>query len=226
MLAAPPSTAHDLARYKMGWVRVNQARHAEAVTFFEAAAASEPLPGQDPRKALNVKREALLDLVYSYTEARKPNGAINYFEKLSDSRATFVLALDKLSARYFVKQQYEWAIPALRRLMELVPDPELDLERSQKLYDSLKLGKNRVLPAPPDIAFLVRAAVQVRRDPERTDVERKKTLDELEEMARDLSTTLHVAAQKKDERGALPWTPPRPTASTSRSSAPRSTSAR
>ena len=78
---------HDLARYKMGWIRINQAKHAEAVTFFEAAAASAPLPGVDASKALNVKREALLDLVYSYTEARPAKGALNYFEKLSDSRA-------------------------------------------------------------------------------------------------------------------------------------------
>ncbi len=136
ILAQPPSPVHDLARYKMGWIRVNQAKHAEAVTFFEAAAASEPLPGVDAKKALNVKREALLDLVYSYTEAKPAKGALNYFEKLSDSRATFALALDKLGNRYFIKQQYEWAIPALRKLMEIQFDPELDLERGQKLYDA------------------------------------------------------------------------------------------
>ncbi|RKH91204.1 tol-pal system YbgF family protein, partial [Corallococcus sp. AB038B] len=58
ILEAPPSPVHDLARFKMGWIRVNQAKHAEAVTFFEAAAASAPLPGMDVKKALNVKREA------------------------------------------------------------------------------------------------------------------------------------------------------------------------
>ena len=51
--------------------------------------------------------EALLDLVYSYTEARPPKGAIQYFEKLSDSRATFSLALDKLGNRYFVKSLWQ-----------------------------------------------------------------------------------------------------------------------
>ncbi|MBJ6761107.1 tetratricopeptide repeat protein [Myxococcaceae bacterium JPH2] len=200
ILEAPPSPVHDLARYKMGWIRVNQAKHAEAVTFFEAAAASAPLPGVDVKKALNVKREALLDLVYSYTEARPPKGALNYFEKLSESRATYSLALDKLSNRYFIKQQYEWAIPALRKLMEIQPDPELDLERSQKLYDSLKAAKGKVLPDPEDIRFLVRAAVQSKTDPELAEGERKKQLAELEEMGRDLATQVHLAAQKKDEK--------------------------
>ncbi len=204
ILEQPPSPVHDLARYKLGWIRINQGKHAEAVTFFEAAAASAPLPGTDPQKTLNVKREALLDLVYSYTEARPARGAIQYFEKLSDSRATFALALEKLGNRYFIKQQYEFAIPALRRLMEIQFDPELDLERAQKLYDSLKAAKGKVAPKPADLRFLVRAAVLEKTDPDKDEKSRKKSLNELEEMARDLATQLHVAAQnqKKEDRTA------------------------
>lgn len=200
ILDAPPSPVHDLARYKMGWVRINQSNHAEAVTFFEAAAASAPLPGVDVAKALSVKREALLDLVYSYTEARPAKGAIQYFEKLSDSRATFSLALDKLGNRYFIKQQYEYAIPALRKLLEIQPDPELEVERVEKLYDSLKAAKGKVQPKDEDIKYLVRAAVQIKTDPARDEVNRKKVLVELEEMARDLATSIHVQAQKKDDK--------------------------
>lgn len=200
ILDAPPSPVHDLARYKMGWIRINQQNHNEAVTFFEAAAASAPLPGTDITKALNVKREALLDLVYSYTEARPAKGAIQYFEKLSESRATFSLALDKLSNRYFIKQQYEYAIPALRKLLEIQPDPELEVERVGKLYDSLKAAKGKVQPKPEDVSFLVRAAVQVKIDPTKDEPSRKRTLAELEEMSRDLSTSIHAQAQKKDDK--------------------------
>ncbi len=199
ILDAPASPVHDLARYKMGWIRINQANHAEAVTFFEAAAASAPIPGVDQAKALNVKREALLDLVYSYTEARPAKGALNYFEKLSESRATYALALDKLGNRYFIKQQYEFAIPALRRLLEIQPDPELDLERAEKIYDSIKASKGKVVARPADIRFLVRAAVQTKVDPAKDEPTRKKQLAELEEMGRDLATQLHVAAQKKED---------------------------
>ncbi len=200
ILDAPPSPVHDLARYKMGWIRINQANHAEAVTFFEAAAASAPLPGVDVSKALSVKREALLDLVYSYTEARPAKGAIQYFEKLSDSRATFSLALDKLGNRYFIKQQYEYAIPALRKLLEIQPDPELEVERVGKLYDSFRLARGKVLPKAEDVAYLSRAAVQVKTDPAKDEGSRKKTLAELEEMSRDLATSIHVQAQKKDDK--------------------------
>ena len=200
ILEAPPSPVHDLARYKMGWIRINQGKHGDAVPFFEAAAASQPLPGQDAAKALNIKREALLDLVYSYTESRPAKGAIQYFEKLSDSRATFALALDKLGNRYFIKQQYEFAIPALRKLMDVQPDPELDLERAEKLYDALKASKGRVPPKPADLHFLVRAAVEVKKDPAKDESTRKKQLTEIEELARDLATQMHVAAQKSDSK--------------------------
>jgi cellulose synthase operon protein C len=199
ILESPPSPVHDLARYKMGWIRVNQANHADAVTFFEAAAASQPLPGVDAAKALNVKREALLDLVYSYTEARPGKGSIQYFERLSDSRATLALALDKLGNRYFIKQQYEFAIPALRKVLEIQPDPEQEFERVGKLYDAIKAAKGKAQPKPEDVAFCVRAAAAIKKDSSRDEPSRKKTLNELEEMARDLSTTIHVAAQKRDD---------------------------
>lgn len=164
ILQFPPSSVHDLARYKMGWVRVNQQRFNDAVAFFEAAAGSPPIAGVDSAKALNVKREALLDLVYSYTEARPAKGALPYFEKLSDSRSTYALALDKLGNRYFIKQQYEWAIPTLRKLMEIQPDPELDMERAEKIYDSLRAAKGKVPTTQADIKYLVRAAVNVKVD--------------------------------------------------------------
>jgi tetratricopeptide (TPR) repeat protein len=200
ILDAPQSPVHDMARYKMGWVRINQANHPDAVTYFEAAAASVPLPGTDPSRSLSVKREALLDLVYSYTEARPAKGAIQYFEKLSDSRATLSLALDKLSNRYFIKSQFENAIPALRKLLEIQPDPELEVERVGKLYDSIKMAKGKAAPRPEDIAYLSRAAIQVKVDPSKDETSRQKTLVELEEMARDLSTSLHLMAQKKEDK--------------------------
>ncbi len=46
----------------------------------------------------------------------------------------------------------------------------------------------------------MRAAVQVKTDPAKDETTRKKTLAELEEMARDLATTMHVQAQKKDDK--------------------------
>ena len=179
------------------------------------------------QKALNVKREALLDLVYSYTEARPRQGRAATTSRSSPtSRATYALALDKLGNRYFIKQQYEFAIPALRKLMEIQPDPELDLERAEKIYDSLKAAKGKVPPQPEDIRFLVRAAVKVKTDPVKDEATRKKKLAELEELARDLATQLHVRwRRRRTSRGVYLEAAERLRASTCRSSGPRSTCA-
>ncbi len=199
ILEAPPSPVHDLARYKLGWIRVNQSKHAEAVTFFEAAAASPVLPGTDPLKSLSVKREALLDLVYSYTEAKPGKGALAYFERLSDSPVTYAMVLEKLGNRYFLKQQYELAVPAYRKLLELQVDPRMDVERVERLDDALRLGKGKILAGPQDVRFIARAAEEVMADTDKPAPARAKVLAELEEMARDLSTRLHLAAKDKDD---------------------------
>ena len=68
--------------------------------------------------------------------------------------------------------------------MEIQFDPELDLERGQKLYDALKASKGKVMPEPQDLRFLVRAGVQSKTDPELPAADRKKQLAALEEMAR------------------------------------------
>lgn len=197
VLEAKESPAHDLARFKLGWIRVNQGNHAEALKYFEAAVSSAAPPGAT-KKALDVKREALLDAIYSYTEVKPGKNALAYFERLSDSRATYALALEKLAARYVIKEQPEIAVAALRRLLELSPDVQLDLERSQQLYDLIKAHK--LVPVPADIGAIVRAAIAVRKDSARAEDDRAKQLTELEQMARDLATGLHLAAQKKDDR--------------------------
>jgi hypothetical protein len=84
--------------------------------------------------------------------------------------------------------------------MEIQPDPDLDIERAEKLYDSLKAGKGRVPTQQEDIKFLVRAAVNVKVDPFKEETTRRKQLVELEELTRDLATQLQALAQKTDDR--------------------------
>ncbi len=75
----------------------------------------------------------------------------------------------------------------------------MDLERAEKIYDSIKASKGKVAAKPVDIRFLVRSAVEAKIDPDRDLKTRKRQLAELEEMARDLATQIHVAAQKREE---------------------------
>ncbi|MBI5547362.1 MAG: tetratricopeptide repeat protein, partial [Deltaproteobacteria bacterium] len=137
ILDTPPSPAHDLARYKMGWVWINRGKHAEAVKYFEAAARS-PVQEGAGAKALQVKGLALSDLVYSYTESKPAKGAIEFFEGLCDHANAFENVLEKLGNRYFIKQEFENAAPAYRRLLVMSRDFERDPERASRLYETIK----------------------------------------------------------------------------------------
>src|SRR6185295_15919740 len=187
------TSAHDLARYKLDWVEVNRGDHQKAIDYFEAVVTGRAGKQTDSRKVLDVRREALIDLVYSYTEVKKPGPqALAYFERLSDSAASYALVLDKLANRYLVKTQPQDAVPAFRKLLALRADPERDEDRALSLYDAIKDTAGKVPPTAQDVGFLVRAAVQVRKSVSMTPDDRTKKIAALEECARDLSTRLHV----------------------------------
>jgi len=210
VLRRAASPAHDLARYKLGWVEVNRGEHAKAIPYFEAVVtgrsretcSTEASRSCEPesKKILDVRREALVDLVYSYTEVKKPAGALAYFERLSDGAATYSLVLDKLANRYLVKTQPQDAVPVFRKLLSLRADPERDEDRALALYDAIKDTAGKVQPTAQDVAYLVRAAVQVRKSVAATPEEKSKRIAALEETSRDLATKLHLLAQKKDDK--------------------------
>jgi tetratricopeptide (TPR) repeat protein len=195
VLALPPSPSQDLARFKMGWVRLNQSRHAEAVDFFESTITSPTLQNASA-DALNVKREALFDLVYSYTESKPWQGAVDYFEKLSTSQALLVGVLEKLANRYYIKQEYEAAIGPYRRLIELSRNPDRDVEFADRLYQSLKAVPDKSPAKGQDVRNIVRIAGRVRTDERLDEATRKADLDELEVYARDLATSILIAARQ------------------------------
>ncbi|MBS2031326.1 MAG: tetratricopeptide repeat protein [Deltaproteobacteria bacterium] len=200
IFARPQSPATDLANFKMGWVRVNQSNHAEAVKYFEAAAIGPDLPGAEAEKRLNVKRESLADLVYSYTEVKPAKGASQYFQSLSDSSQTYTYVLDKLANRYYIKQEWENAIPIFRRLLLSSRDPDRDDERADKLYESLRAMHNKVVPTAGDVKALVRVAERLYSDPRSTPEQRKRAGEDFEVYCRDLATQIQVAAQQKDDK--------------------------
>ena len=162
------------------------------------------MPGVDSTKALNVKREALLDLVYSYTESRPAKGALQYFEKLSESRTTYALALDKLGNRYFIKQQYEFAIPALRKLMEVQPDPELEVERGR---EDLRLAQGGEEQGAAASRKTSRSSCAPRSDRRRTREGRADAQEDARRARRDGARPVDHASRRGAEarrQGALP----------------------
>src|SRR5207237_10614005 len=143
----PETPVHDLAHFKMGWVYLNEADYKEALHHFESSVGSNNDPDlvtsrREQTRLVNVKREALIDLVYAYTEERKPKEALPYFRKLARSRNAYLLALQKLANRYFVKSNFNAAAMVYREITRLSADSELNLDFTNRIYEATKTAQN------------------------------------------------------------------------------------
>jgi tetratricopeptide (TPR) repeat protein len=192
ILDQPLSPTHALAHFKMGWVHLNLLDYKSAFVQFEKAAraSDDALPtSANPSEAagINVKREALTDLAYAYTEVRKPRGSLTYFRKLSSSRNMYLLALEKLAKRYFVKTEYDAAAMVYREIARLSYDAERNLDYTSRIYESDKKGLNfeRV---DDDVDAMLTALDDYRFDWRIDAAQRTAAERDFEVYARDLST--------------------------------------
>ncbi len=192
ILDSPETPVHDLAHFKMGWVFINEADYKEALHHFEAAVDSKNDPDsldsrREQQRLVNVKREALIDLVYAFTEERKPKGSLEYFRKLARSRNTYLLALQKLANRYFIKQNFPAASMVYREIARLSSDAEQNLDFTTRIYESSKAA-NTFNVVHLDVEAMLRALDSYRFDWRVPKAQRDSAEQDFEQFARDLST--------------------------------------
>jgi tetratricopeptide (TPR) repeat protein len=203
ILDSPDTPVHDLAHFKMGWVYLNEADYKEALGHFEAAVGSANDPDaitsrREQQRLVNVKREALIDLVYAYTEERKPKSALPYFRKLARSRNAYLLALQKLANRYFVKSNFNAAAMVYREITRLSGDAELNLDFTNRIYEATKNSQNYNF-VNLDVEAMLRAVDGYRFDWRIPKAQRDAAEHDFEVFARDLSTKAQAKAiEKKD----------------------------
>jgi tetratricopeptide (TPR) repeat protein len=198
ILDRPHSPSRQLALYKLGFIRLWQKNFNESFRYFELAA-KEPLD-ETSAKALTVRREALTELVYVYTEIRPAKDALAYFEALCSDSDTLVFVLEKLGNRYWIRQEWENAAPIYRRLLTLNEDGEKDPDRAQRMYDAIRNSKGKVVPTAEDVRNLVRVAARARSDYRETPEDRAQIAKDFEVYARDLATKIQVEAQKSSDK--------------------------
>ena len=72
ILQEPETFAHQTARYKLAWIRINEEKMKDALALLHEIVASELDPSAadsvEKRKLVSVKREALSDMLFVYTE--------------------------------------------------------------------------------------------------------------------------------------------------------------
>lgn len=206
IVGLPESHLHDMARYKLGWIRINQEKYAEALSLFEQAAASG---GKKKKGAvgdahkLDVKREALLAMAWPFSEVRKAATAPLYFRELAPSKTLYTEALKRLANRYFAKTEYVNAALLYREIVALSADPEQNMEFVQRIDESVRnlppRDPRKYDNAATDVAAIIDTVGAVQNHWKFEDKEKGQILTDFELRARDLATKLHVEAQRKGD---------------------------
>ena len=149
ILERPPNPFMPSARYKLGWCYINEIKFLEALLAFEGVItidgkiSLEDLP--DIYKKSDVKRDALLAMVWPYSEQKKLDpdkvNALAYFERLTPNRTTLLKVLTRLTKRLMLKDKWDDAIPVYFRLMEITNDLEARVAVIDGFYEAWKKSK-------------------------------------------------------------------------------------
>lgn len=89
-------------------------------------------------QGIDVRHAALVDLVYCYSQERKPAQSVDYFRSLARDRTTYVAALGKLARRYGVMNESKGSVLVTRELLKLGPIDQDRLEEAQQLHTALR----------------------------------------------------------------------------------------
>ncbi len=210
ILDLPENHLSDMSRYKLGWIRINQERFAEALRLFEMAVSSNKKRKKGAigdAKRLDVKREALMAIAWPFSEVKKPHQAPEYFRELADSKTLYVDAMKRLANRYFVRTDYTASALLYREIVELSSDVDSNIDFVQRIYDSVRnmaaKDPRRYANAAGDVTAIVENLARFENHWRFADEEKAQLKKDFELRARDLATRLHVEAkQKKDEEAA------------------------
>lgn len=205
VLAGPETRVHAMARYKLGWCRINRADFKGALTLFEGSirAAQAFFANKTTQTSagakIDLRREALVDSVFCFTEVYKPEKALDYFRQRADTKTTYLAALDKLGNRYYVRQSWPAAAMVYREILSLSGDLEDAVEYANRLYEAVTTGKLYAEGAR-DVEALVSVIRRRYYNAALAQKERDQLYRAFEGYTRYIATQMQqLAATKKDE---------------------------
>ena len=215
ILLQAESQVHPMARYKMGWIRVNQQNWREALELFKDAVQSagraerdDLLPGGSRR--VNIKHEALMAMAWPYSEVKKPSEALAYFRSLADSKANYLDALKRLASRYDIKSRSSAAALIYREIVRWSSDAEQNLAYLPHIVNAVQDLPDdkavRYLTVEQDVKgltdtliALMDRPVATKKRPDAPTIDEAKIGVDFELHARDLATRAHKFAQSAED---------------------------
>ncbi len=149
--------------------------------------------------AIDVRRSALVDLVYCYSQERKAEQAITYLRGLAHDRASYVAALARMARRYTVMDERVGLSAVLRELLRLGPTTQDRLDDARQLFATMRaIGRYEHVGQDVQLinAILTRylARVDVQED------ERRSLRNQFEVYTRDLLTRAQGRFDKLDSK--------------------------
>ncbi|MBK8482502.1 MAG: tetratricopeptide repeat protein [Proteobacteria bacterium] len=205
VLEGPETRVHAMARYKLGWCRINRADFKGALTLFEGSirAAQTFFANKTTQTSggakIDLRREALVDSVFCFTEVYKPEKALDYFRQRADTKTTYLAALDKLGNRYYVRQNWVSAAMVYREILTLSGDLEDAVEYANRLYEAVTNGK-LYRDGAQDVEALVSVIRRRYYNAALAEKERAQLYRAFEGYTRYIATQMQqLATEKKDE---------------------------
>lgn len=136
----PNNPFFGFALYKYGWCLYNVGEYEESIKVFQ-----QVVEYSNKFNKVELKEEALKDMVTPYAEAGSVDDAEKYFKTIVKEHKYFVMVLVKLAGIYFEQDKNEEAIKIYRKLMSEVPTaPECPQWQKQivECYKKLNMKDN------------------------------------------------------------------------------------
>lgn len=165
------------------------------LTASDLAAEEESADVVSGGDAVDVRRTALIDLVYCYSQERKPKTVLPYLRRLASDRKAYVAALEKLARRYGFMNDGLGSIIVTREVLKLGPVAQDRIEEARQLFGALRSTKD-YKRVGEDVALMLRV---LRRHVRQVDIEAEAEASlkkEFEVYARDLLTRAQELAKK------------------------------
>ncbi|MDD9939649.1 MAG: tetratricopeptide repeat protein [Myxococcales bacterium] len=110
----------------------------------------------DDERAVDVRRSALVDLVYCYSQERPAERAVEYLRDRAHDRGAYVAALGKMARRFEVMGERTGARKVVRELLRLGPTDADRLDDARQMHSVLRAQK-KPKAAGRDVALIAKA---------------------------------------------------------------------
>jgi tetratricopeptide (TPR) repeat protein len=108
---------YDFALYKYAWCMYNVGEYAKSVKLFQKVVERAAKDG----KKVDLKEDALKDMVAPYAESGTVDDAERYFKNIVKNKKYYIMVLRKLAQIYFEQDRSKDAIVIYRKLMIEAP---------------------------------------------------------------------------------------------------------